>query len=355
MDFLLSPEQLQLKAAVQKFIQKEILPSSGKKKGIKEKIGSLREEGLWEESTANELNFTLLLEEISRVDPALGLWLLNHRSFCLPQVHMFGSRLQKKRFEERWRSGQGLAAWEIPIDFLGESDAHLRAEKKGKHWFLRGKKLFLDDISIANAVVMTAKTEPHKGKKGHSVFILEDKKKEGEGIKLRRDGLWEMVVENVQVSEENMIGEAGNAYAQTAKITQEALVSLAAMALGLTEGALDSLLIRGEKIKNSTVQKVEQRKAAYGITDLEACRFLTYRTAFQKDQKKGTPEEADSVKSMTGGLAWKYSLQALQSLKPQESFENGGFLQSDSFSSEEEKREIQRYLIAWKVYGIQKS
>lgn len=315
----------------------------------------LRKEGIWEESRGKELNFTLLLEEISREDPTLGLWLLGQRSFCLPQLYMFGSRLQKKRFGERLSSGEDLGLWDIQGEFFWDSSASLRAEKKEGRWFLKGKKLFWNDISRADVVMMTAETEPHGGKEGHSVFILDDVKKSVEKKRITRsEGEWEVTFKNIEIPAEHLIGEIGKAYKQTAKIKQEAHVALAGMGLGITAGALDSILEKGTSSKQKRWGEV-QKKAAHGLTNLEACRFLTYRAAFQKDQKRGSSVEAEYVKSLAGRMARKSSLYALQFLTNQKDLKDGVWFNPGSSPTEEEREGIQRYFISNRVYRSQKS
>ncbi|MGB8951455.1 MAG: acyl-CoA dehydrogenase family protein [Candidatus Aminicenantales bacterium] len=377
MDFLLTNDQKILKESIKEFAQKEIQPL----------IKEYDEKGKWPEPLTKKLgemgllgiiippdyggvgysyiDYTIILEELSKVDPSVGLVVAAHNSLCSNHINLFGTEAQKKKYLMRLASGQTLGAWGLTEPGAGSDAAALKtkAEKKGNEWILNGTKLFITNGSLAEITVAMAVTNPEKGRNGISAFILEKgmkgfqpgKKEDKLGI--RAADTAELIFEDVRVPAENLLGEEGTGYKAAMAILDGGRVSIAAFALGIAAGALEASL-KYAKERVQFEQPIANFQAiqwmlADGFTELEAARLLTYRAAFLEDQGKKIPKESAMAKLFASELAVKASSMAVQI--------HGGYGFTKDYPVEKFYRdsklatigegtsEIQRWIIAQKV------
>lgn len=377
MDFLLTHEQEILKESIKNFAQKEIQPlikdSDEKGKWPKELTIKLAEMGLlgiiipteYSGVGYSNVDYVIILEEISKVDASAGLVIAAHNSLCSNHINLFGTEEQKNKYLTRLASGQTLGAWGLTEAGAGSDAAALKtkAEKKGDHWVLNGSKLFITNGSLAEIHVVMAVTDPEKQKKGISAFILEKgmdgfragKKEDKLGI--RAADTSELVFEDVKVPAENLIGEEGEGYRQAMTILDGGRVSIAGFSLGIAAASLESSLkYAKERVQfNQPIANFQaiQWMLADGFTELEAARLLTYRAAFLEDQGKIVPKESAMAKLFASELAVKVSSTAVQihggygftKDYPVEKFYRDSMLATIG----EGTSEIQRWIIAQKV------
>jgi hypothetical protein len=377
MDFLFTQEQEILKDSIRNFADKEILPfvkeSDEKGKWPEELTKKLGEMGLlgivippeYSGAGYSNLDYVIILEEISKVDPSVGLVVAAHNSLCSNHLNLFGSEEQKKKYLTRLASGQTLGAWALTEAEAGSDAAALKtkARKEGDYWVLNGSKLFITNGSLAEILVVMAVTDPEKERKGISAFILEKgmegfkpgKKEDKLGV--RSADTSELIFEDVKVPAENIIGKEGDGYKQAMAILDGGRVSIAGFSLGIAAGALESSL-KYAKERNQFDQPIANFQAiqwmlADGFTELEAARLLTYRAAFIKDQGKKAPKESAMAKLFSSELAVKASSMAVQIFGgygfikdyPVEKF----YRDSKLATIGEGTSEIQRWIIAQKV------
>lgn len=377
MDFLLTQEQEILRDSIRNFAQKEIQPlvkdSDEKGKWPEELTRKLGEMGLlgiiippeYQGTGYSNVDYVIILEEISKVDPSVGLVVAAHNSLCSNHINMFCNEEQKKKYLTRLASGQTLGAWGLTEPEAGSDAAALRtkAVKKGDHWVLNGTKLFITNGSLAEIAVVVAVTDPEKGREGVSAFILEKgmegfkpgKKEDKLGI--RAADTSELIFEDVQVPAENLVGEEGKGYRQSMAILDGGRVSIAGFSLGIAAGALEeSLRYSKERVQfNQPIANFQaiQWMLADGFTELEAARLLTFRAAFLEDQGKKIPKESAMAKLFASELAVKASSMAVQIFGgygftrdyPVEKF----YRDSKLATIGEGTSEIQRWIIAHKV------
>lgn len=377
MDFLLTQEQEILKESIKNFAQKEIQPlikdSDEKGKWPEELTIKLAEMGLlgiiipteYSGVGYSNVDYVIILEEISKVDASAGLVIAAHNSLCSNHINLFGTEEQKNKYLTRLASGQTLGAWGLTEAGAGSDAAALktRAEKKGDHWVLNGSKLFITNGSLAEIHVVMAVTDPEKQRKGISAFILEKgmdgfragKKEDKLGV--RAADTSELVFEDVKVPAENLIGEEGKGYKQAMTILDGGRVSIAGFSLGIAAASLESSLkYAKERVQfNQPIANFQaiQWMLADGFTELEAARLLTYRAAFLEDQGKIVPKESAMAKLFASELAVKVSATAVQihggygftKDYPVEKFYRDSMLATIG----EGTSEIQRWIIAQKV------
>ncbi|MBL7082718.1 MAG: acyl-CoA dehydrogenase family protein, partial [Candidatus Aminicenantes bacterium] len=311
------------------------------------------------------VDYVIILEEISKVDPSVGLVVAAHNSLCSNHINLFGNEEQKKKYLTRLASGQTLGAWGLTEPEAGSDAAALKtkAVKDGDYWVINGSKLFITNASLAEIHVIMAVTAPEKGRKGISSFILE-KGMEGFKVGKKEDKMCiraadtaELIFEDVKVPAENLIGEEEKGYRQAMTILDGGRVSIAGFSLGIAAGALESSL-KYAKERIQFDQPIANFQAiqwmlADGFTELEAARLLTYRAAFIEDQGKKVPKESAMAKLFSSELAVKASSMAVQIFGgygltkeyPVEKF----YRDSKLATIGEGTSEIQRWIIAQKV------
>jgi hypothetical protein len=377
MDFMLTEEQKILKDSIRNFAEKEIRPrikeSDEKGKWPEELTKKLAEMGLlgivitpeYSGAGYSNVDYVIILEEISKVDPSVGLVVAAHNSLCSNHLNLFANEEQKRKYLTRLASGQTLGAWGLTEPGAGSDAAAIRtkAVKKGNHWLLNGSKLFITNGTLAEILVVMAVTDPKKRREGISAFILEKgmkgfspgKKEDKLGI--RAADTSELIFEDVEVPAENLVGEEGKGYKQAMAILDGGRVSIAGFSLGIAAGALESSL-KYAKERIQFEQPIANFQAiqwmlADGFTELEAARLLTYRAAFLEDQKKKIPKESAMAKLFASELAVKASSMAVQIFGgygftkdyPVEKF----YRDSKLATIGEGTSEIQRWIIAQKI------
>jgi len=377
MDFLLTDEQEILKDSIRKFAAKEIQPlikesdEIGKWPEIlTKKLGEMGLLGIvipTEYSGAGYTNcdYVIILEEISKVDPSVGLVVAAHNSLCSNHLNLFASEEQKRKYLTRLATGETLGAWGLTESGAGSDAAALktRAEKKGDHWILNGSKLFITNGSLAEIHVVMAVTDPENRRNGISAFILEKGmdgfqvgKKENK-LGIRSADTAELIFEDVKIPAEHLIGEVGKGYRQAMAVLDGGRVSIAGFSLGIAAGALESSLkYSKERVQfDQTIANFQaiQWMLADGFTELDAARLLTYRAAFLEDQGKKIPKESAMAKLFASELAVKSSSMAVQI--------HGGYGFTKDYPVEKFYRdsklatigegtsEVQRWIIAHKV------
>lgn len=377
MNFLLTEEQEILKESIRKFAEKEIKPliKESDEKGkwpdiLTQKLGEMGLLGIvipTEYSGAGYTNcdYVIILEEISKVDPSVGLVVAAHNSLCSNHLNLFASEKQKSQYLARLATGETLGAWGLTEAGAGSDAAAIKtkAVREGDHWILNGSKLFITNGSLAEIHVVMAVTNPEDKRNGVSAFILEKgmdgfqvgKKEDKLGI--RSADTSELIFEDVKVPAENIIGEEGKGYRQAMAVLDGGRVSIAGFSLGIAAGALESSL----KYAKERVQfdqpianfQAIQWMLADGFTELDAARLLTYRAAFLEDQGKKIPKESAMAKLFASELAVKSSSMAVQI--------HGGYGFTKDYPVEKFYRdsklatigegtsEVQRWIIAQKV------
>lgn len=377
MDFLLTKEQEILKDSVRNFAEKEIQPhimeSDAKGEWPEELTKKLGDMGLlgiiippeFSGAGYSNVDYVIILEEISKVDPSVGLVVAAHNSLCSNHINLFGNEEQKKKYLAPLASGQTLGAWGLTEPEAGSDAAALKtkAAKDGKHWVLNGTKRFITNGTLAEIHVVLAATDPEEGRKGISSFILEKgmegfspgKKEDKLGV--RAADTSELILEDVRVPAENMLGNEGEGYRQAMTILDGGRVSIAGFSLGIAAGALESSLkYAKERVQfNQPIAEFQaiQWMLADGFTELEAARLLTYRAAFVEDLGKKVPKESAMAKLFASELAVKVSSMAVQIFGgygftkeyPVEKF----YRDSKLATIGEGTSEIQRWIIAQKV------
>jgi alkylation response protein AidB-like acyl-CoA dehydrogenase len=250
----------------------------------------------------------IVVEELCRVDGSVGITVASHNGLCTGHILLAGNEAQKKRYLPRLASGESLGAWGLtePSSGSDAAGAKTRAIKKGDAWILNGSKTFITQGSVGKIYVVLASTSPEKKQKGLTAFILERGMpgftvgKHMEKMGLHASDTTELNFADVEVPEENRLGEVDRGFLDTLEILDRGRISIAAMALGLGQGALDAAVAYAKERKQFGRALAENQAIQFMLadskTELDAARLLIRRAAWMKDQGLRTTRESSMAK-----------------------------------------------------------
>lgn len=336
MDFRLSENQLETQKLARNFAQKEIAPVVMKydeqqefPHEIAKKLGEMGFLGItfpeeYGGANLSTLEYALIIEEISRVDPSVGLIVASHNGLCTNHICSFGNDDQKKKYLPDLVTGKKYGAWGLTENVSGSDAVSMAsfAEKKGDKYILNGSKMFITQGTVAGTYVITAVTAKIEGKNKISAFILEPGtkgfrvgKKENK-LGMRASDTAELIFENVEIPAENLIGIEHEGFKQVMKILDGGRIAIAALSLGLAQGALDASIKYSKQRKQfgKTLSEFQatQFKLAEMQTEIEASRLLIYKAAAMKDAGENINMAASMAKLFASEVAVRASNEAVQ-------------------------------------------
>jgi alkylation response protein AidB-like acyl-CoA dehydrogenase len=270
------------------------------------------------------VSYALAVEELNRVDGSVGITMWAHNSLCTNHIALFGSPEQKAKYLPLLASGKALGAWGLTEPGSGADAAAMktRATREGGDWVLNGTKAFITNAGVAQVAVVMAVTDPARGSKGISAFVLE-KGMPGftAGTPYRKLGLHasntaELILDNVRVPAANLLGEPGLGFSNTMQVLEGGRIAMAAMAVGLAQGALDQAL-RYMKQRSAFGKTLAEFNGLQGMiaeigTEVEAARLLALRAAALKDAGKPAKVAASMAKVFASEVAMKAATKSLQ-------------------------------------------
>ncbi|HQF42761.1 MAG TPA: acyl-CoA dehydrogenase family protein [Ignavibacteriaceae bacterium] len=272
------------------------------------------------------VEYALIIEEISKVDPSIGLSVAAHNGLCTNHINLFGNPEQKKKYLPDLASGKKIGAWGLTEAVSGSDAAGLKSNaiKDGNYWILNGSKQFTTHGTVGETYVVMAITNKEAGKKGISAFILEKGmegliigKKENK-LGMRASDTTQLAFENCKVPVENLLGEEGMGFINSMMVLEGGRISIAANSMGLAQGALEAAVKYSKERKQFGKLLADfqatQFKLAEMQTNIEAARMLTYRAAWMKDNGIPNTKEAAEAKLFASEIAEKAASEAVQIL-----------------------------------------
>ncbi|WJN44871.1 acyl-CoA dehydrogenase [Priestia aryabhattai] len=272
------------------------------------------------------VSYMIAIHEISKVSPALGVILSVHTSVGTNPIVVFGTEDQKQKYVKKLATGEYLGAFCLTEPSAGSDAASLKtkAERKGDHYLLNGSKLFITNGGEADTYIVFAKTNPERGSRGMSAFIVE---KTMEGFSVGKDehkmGLHgsrtvQLHFENMQVPVENRLGEEGEGFRIAMANLNAGRIGIAAQAVGIAEGALTAAKNYANERYQFGKPILSQQGIAFKLADMEtaveSAKLLMYRAAFLYDQKLPCKKEASMAKLIASQTAMNVAIDAIQVL-----------------------------------------
>jgi alkylation response protein AidB-like acyl-CoA dehydrogenase len=336
MDFEYSAEQLQLRRSIRDFAQAEIAPhvlewdeqqifplDVIKKAGQLGVMGAIFPEELGG-AGFGYVEYSIVIEELARVDPSVALIVAAHNSLCSNHIFLAGNEEQKQKYIPKLATGEWIGCWSLTEAEAGSDAAGTRtsAALKGGEWVLNGGKTFTTNAQYADVCVAMAVTDRGASQHGISAFILEKGtagfkvgKKENK-LGMRASATGEVLFSECRLPAAQLLGKQGEGFVDSLRILDGGRISIAALALGLAQGAFDAALKYSKQRKQfgrfiSEFQAI-QDKLANMATDIEAARWLIYRACKLKDAGKRITKESAMAKLFASEMAVKAADQALQ-------------------------------------------
>lgn len=272
----------------------------------------------------SELEATLVIEELARVDPSVALTVASHNSLCTGHIIRFGSDEQKSRYVPDLAAGKKLGAWGLTEPGSGSDSGGMKtmARKDGKDWILNGSKTFITQGSVGSTYVIMAVTDAGKGKASISAFILEKGMKgfavgrKENKLGMRCSDTATLLFDNVRVPAENLIGGVGEGFKQALAVLDGGRIGIAALSVGIAQGALDASLRYAKERAQFGKPLAEfqgiQWKLADMATDIEAARLLTRRVAWMRMEGMPITLAASQAKYFASEAAVRAANEAVQ-------------------------------------------
>ena len=268
--------------------------------------------------------YVTIIEEISKVDPSIGLSVAAHNSLCTNHILLFGNDNQKNKWIPKLASGQHLGAWGLTENNSGSDASGMSstAVKKGDEWVLNGTKNFITHGISGDIAVAVFRTGEKGQKRNATAFVIE---RGTEGFKagkkenklgMRSSETAEMIFDNCIVSDKNRLGEVGEGFIQSMKILDGGRISIAALSLGISKGAFNASL----KYSKERVQFGKPISSFQGIsfklaemaTEIEASELLIRKASHEKNMNRPMTKLSAMCKMYASEVCVKISNEAVQ-------------------------------------------
>lgn len=336
MHFDLTREQELIRRTVREFAEKEIAPRARHVDETGEfptetfeKMSKLGLMGLpfpeeYGGAGADTISAAIAVEEVARVCGSTALAYAAHMGLGSAPIFMFGTEEQKRKFLVPAARGEYLGAFGLTEPHAG-SDAgatRTRAVLEGNEWVINGQKMWITNAPIAGHLIVTAVTDPERGKKGISAFIVPRGTpglsfgKHEPKMGLRGSISTAVMLENVRVPRENMLGERGHGFIQFLRVLDGGRISIGAMAVGLAQGAYEAA-VRYAREREAFGKPIGMHQSvANMIADMEVgietARLYVYKAAWLKDQHRHFHREAAVAKLYASEVSEKICRDAIQ-------------------------------------------
>ncbi|HEX5450419.1 MAG TPA: acyl-CoA dehydrogenase family protein [Gaiellaceae bacterium] len=334
MNFDLEPEHELIRDTVRQFALEKVAPVAEEidreARFPYELVAELAELGLMgmtipEEyggAGADTLSYAITIEELTRIDSSVAITVAAHHSLGTLPVYYFGSEEQKKRWLPDLASGRKLAAFGLTEPNAGSDAGATRTTAKldGDEWVVDGAKIFITNAGtdITWGVTITAVTGDgeisnlvvENGAPGYVISQPMHK------LGWRASDTRELSFQGCRVPDGNLLGPRGEGFRQFLKILDGGRISVAAMGVGLAQGAYDLAFSYAQEREQfgkpiSKFQAV-QEKLVDMATEIEAARYLVYKAAWEKDQGRPFAKTAAMAKLYSGELSHRAANWALQ-------------------------------------------
>ncbi len=336
MDFQFTPEQTHLRKSVREFAEAEIAPhvrewddqqifplETIKKAGQLGFLGAIFPEEFGG-AGLGYIEYSIVVEELARVDPSVGLIVAAHNSLCTNHIFLAGNDEQRRKYLPKLTTGEWIGCWSLTEPEAGSDAAGTRttAVRSGDGWVLNGGKTFTTNAHYAQVCVAMAVTDRSASSHGISAFILEadtpgfkvGKKEDKLGMRASATG--EVLFSDCHLPASQLLGNLGEGFVDSLRILDGGRISIAALSIGVAQGAYDAALRYSKQRRqfNRPISEFQaiQFKLADMATEIDAARLLTYRAGWMKDRGDRVTLESAMAKLFASEMAVRVAGEALQ-------------------------------------------
>src|SRR5581483_4869902 len=270
------------------------------------------------------IEYSIIIEELSRVDGSVGIIVAAHTSLCSNHIYKMGNDEQRRCYLPRLASGEWRGCWSLTEPEAGSDAAGTRttAVRQDGCWELNGAKTFTTNAHYADVCVAMAVTNRGAAQHGISAFIIEKGtpgfragKKENK-LGLRASATGEVIFEKCRLPEAQLLGKEGEGFVDSLKVLDGGRISIAALAIGMAQGAYDAAL-RYSKTRRQFSRPISefqaiQHKLVDMATEIDAARLLNYRAAWMMDRGQRVTKESAMAKLYASEAAVRIANEAVQ-------------------------------------------
>jgi alkylation response protein AidB-like acyl-CoA dehydrogenase len=333
---ILSEQQIMIRDMARQFAQEQLAPHAAewdaKAEFPKAAVAAMGELGLmgmlvpeeWGGAGVDRVSYALAVEELAAGDGSCSTIMTVHNSVgCVP-ILQHGTPAQKERFLRSMAKGETLACFCLTEPSTGSDASAIktRARRDGNHWVLEGTKQFITNGSTADLAIVFAVSDPAKGKKGITAFLVPTdtpgftvarlEKKLG----LRASDTAQIVLENCRLTPDLMLGQEGEGYRIALGNLEGGRIGIAAQAIGMARAAFEAALAYAKDRKTFGTAIINHQALQFRLADMatqiEAARALTLAAAALRDAGKPCLKEASMAKLFASEMAEKVCSAALQ-------------------------------------------
>ncbi len=261
---------------------------------------------------------------LAHFDPGIALSMAAHNSLCTGHILQFGSEEQKQRWLPKLATAEWIGAWGLTEPNTGSDAGNMRtvAQREGDYWVLNGAKNFITHGKSGNVAVVIARTGEVGDSHGMTAFVIE-KGTEGfsagrkeNKLGMRTSETTELIFDNCHVPHANVLGEVGEGFIQSMKVLDGGRISIAALSLGIAEGAYQHALQYAKERHQFNKPIASFQAIAFKLadmaTEIEAARLLTFQAAELKQAGKKVTEQSAMAKYYASEVACKVANEAVQ-------------------------------------------
>ncbi len=268
--------------------------------------------------------YIAIIEEISKVDPSIGLSVAAHNSLCTNHILLFANDEQKDRWLPKLATAEWIGAWGLTEHNTGSDAGGMAttARKDGDNWILNGAKNFITHGISGDIAVIVARTGEKGDSKGMTAFVVEkgtagyNSGKKEDKLGMRASETAELIFDNCLIPDSNRLGEVGDGFIQSMKVLDGGRISIAALSLGVAKGAFEASV----KYSKERVQFGKPISSFQGIsfkladmaTEIEASDLLTHKAASFKNQGRVTTKISAMAKMYASETCVKVANEAVQ-------------------------------------------
>ncbi len=252
--------------------------------------------------------YITIIEEITKVDPSIGLSVAAHNSLCTGHILEFGNEEQKKKYLPKLASGEWIGAWGLTEPNTGSDAGRMKtvAEKQGDNYIINGTKCWITHGISGEVAVVIVRTGELLDSRGMTAFIVErgtegfSGGKKEDKLGMRASETAELIFDNCKVPQANMLGKEGEGFIQAMKILDGGRISIAALSLGIAKGAYEAS-VKYAKEREQFGQPIANFqgvsfKLADMTTKIQGAELLTRKAGFLKNSGKPVTKTSASAK-----------------------------------------------------------
>ena len=268
--------------------------------------------------------YIAIIEEISKIDPSIGLSIAAHNSLCVNHILSFGNEQQKQKWLPKLASGQWIGAWGLTEHNTGSDAGGMNtiAVKEGDYWVLNGAKNFITHAISGDIAVIVARTGKKGDKHGMTAFVIEkgtegflSGKKENK-LGMRASETAELIFQDCKIPDFNRLGEVGEGFIQAMKILDGGRISIGALSLGIAKGAYNASIKYAKERIQFGKKLIEFQAIGFKIadmaTEIEASELLLHKAAYLINKKERVTQLSAMAKMYASEVCVKIATEAVQ-------------------------------------------